>query len=189
MGPPSGRPPSGISAHIDIMQRSPVMHALIPPSAPPMVVQQGWPAAPHAPQVPGASPLALRPAHPNPIEQVPVLPVPQHGSPEPPQVPHAVPLVASMQLSPLVQALTPPSPGAPIVVQQAWPEAPQAPHLPVVPAPVFRPLQPKPLEHVPVPPIPQQAWPEAPHAAHWLPPAAITQLRPLVHAICPVQQG
>ena len=135
------------------------------------------------------SPLAFRPAQPNPVEHVPVLPVPQQGWPEPPQVPQAVPPVATMQLSAVMHALTPPSPGAPIVVQQAWPEAPQGPHVPGVPAPLFRPLQPSPLEQVPVPLTPQQAWPEAPHAAPSLPPAAITQLRPLVHAICPAQQG
>jgi hypothetical protein len=38
-----GPPPSGISAHIDIMQRRPDMQALTPPSTggPPIVVQQG----------------------------------------------------------------------------------------------------------------------------------------------------
>jgi len=54
------------------------------------------------------SAFAFRPAQPNPVEQVPVLPVPQHGWPEPPQVPQLDPLVASMQASPVMQALTPP---------------------------------------------------------------------------------
>src|SRR4051794_30554356 len=173
------------------MQRSPAMQAVTPPSAPPppMVVQQGWPAAPHMPQVPGMLEPAFRPAQPNPVEQVPLLPEPQQGWPLPPQVPHAAPVAASMQPSPLVQALTPPSPPPPMVVQQGWPVAPQAPHVPGVPALVLRPAQPSPLVQVPLPPVPQQTWPEAPHAAHWLPPDITTQLRPVVHAICPGQQA
>jgi hypothetical protein len=54
---------------------------------------------------------------------------------------------------------------------------------------VFRPLQPRPDEQVPVPPAPQQIWPAAPQAAHWLPPVATTQLRPVVQDIWPGQQG
>ena len=264
----SGGPPSGIAAHIDIVQRSPDMQALTPPSPPPpMVVQQGWPAPPHAPQVPGIPEPVLRPAQPNPVEQVPLLPEPQQGwasppqvpqaapvaasvqpSPDmqaltppsppppmvaqqgwpvpphapqvpgipepvfrptqanpveqvpllpepqqgwlsPPQVPQAAPVVASMQPSPDMQALTPPSPPPPMVVQQGWPAPPQAPHVPGMSAPVFRPAQPNPLAQVPLPPLPQQTWPEAPHAAHWSPPAATTQLRPVAQSICPAQQG
>jgi hypothetical protein len=166
-----------MTAHIDIMHRRPDMQALEPPPE-----QQGWPAAPHAPQVPGMPEPAFRPAQPNPVEQVPLLPEPQQGWPSPPQVPQATPLASSMQPSPLMQALTPPSP-PPIVEQQAWPAAPHAPHIPGVPAVVFRPAQPNPVMQVPVPPLPQQTWPEAPHAAHWLPPAATTQLSPLVHAV------
>jgi hypothetical protein len=152
----SGGPPSGIAAHIDIMQRNPVMQALTPPSPPPpMVVQQGWAAAPHAPHIPGMPAPAFRPPQPNPVEQVPLLPEPQQGWPSPPQVPHAAPVAPSMQASPLVQALTPPSP-PPMVVQQAWPVPPQAPHVPGVPVPVFRPAQPNALAQVPLPPAPQQ---------------------------------
>jgi hypothetical protein len=55
-----------------------------PPSTPAMTGQQGWPVPPQVAHIPGA-PLALfRPAHPSPLLQVPLLPVPQQGCPGPP---------------------------------------------------------------------------------------------------------
>jgi len=41
--------------------------------------------------MPGVPAPALRPVQANPVEQVPLLPVPQQGWPSPPQVPHWLP--------------------------------------------------------------------------------------------------
>ena len=125
-----------------------------------MVVQHAWPDPPQGPQVPVICMPAFRPLQPRPVEQVPLFPVPQHGCPLPPQAPQASPVVPSMQLRPLVHAVTPPASEPPpkpppMVVQQAWPDAPQAPHMPGVPAPLFRPAQPRPVVQVPEPPDPQ----------------------------------
>ena len=72
-----------------------------------------------------------------------------------------------MHRSPDMQALTPPSappPGPPMVVQHAWPDSPQGPQLPVMCMPAFRPLQPRPVEQVPLFPVPQHGWPLPPQA-------------------------
>jgi len=70
--------------------QDPEVHWVTPPP-----VQQGCPSAPHAPQVPGVPDEAVRPEQARPVLQVPVLPVPQQDCPEPPQVPHTLPLAES----------------------------------------------------------------------------------------------
>jgi hypothetical protein len=72
--------------------------ACMPPSGPPFAGQQGWPVPPQVAHIPG-TPLALfRPAQARPVEQVPALPVPQHGCPGPPHVPQISSTGAEMQL-------------------------------------------------------------------------------------------
>jgi hypothetical protein len=106
-------------------------------------------------------------------------PVPQHGWPAPPHVPHLFPAVLVTQASGAVHAIAPPP------EQHAWSAAPHGPHVPA--APPARPPQPRPVVQVP-PPVPQQGWPLAPHAAQVFPPAPRTQPRPIPHAMPPVQQ-
>ena len=52
----------------------------------------------------------LRPVHPRPVSQVPLLLVPQHACPEAPQVPQVVaPTAETTQASGVMQAVTPAS--------------------------------------------------------------------------------
>ena len=107
--------------------------------------------------------LFMRPEQPKPVLQVPLFPVPQHGCPSAPQVPHWFPAVAIMQDSAVMQAVTvappsaPPSvpPGPPPVGQQGCPAPPQVAHMPGVPALLMRPVQASPVVHVPLFPVPQ----------------------------------
>jgi len=90
------------------------------------------------------------------VEQVPVLFVPQHGSPEAPHAPHWLVVAAIMHENPVVQAVTPPSPPPPIVGQHSSPLPPHAAHVPAKPKLSSRPPQARPDVHVPLPPVPQQ---------------------------------
>lgn len=128
------------------------VQAATPPStrAPPVVGQQSWSKPPHGEQVPAVLSSTLRPVHTKPALQVPVSPVPQQDSPEPPQVPHTLPVALTTQDSASsVQGLRP--------SQQACPSAPQGVQVPAVPAEASLPVQEKPVSHVPVLPVPQQA--------------------------------
>ena len=118
-------------------------------------LQQAWPEAPHGSQVPGTPP-AIRPAQPNPVEQVPFAPVPQHGWPAAPHTPQRLPPGLWMQV---------PAPAwhcaVPAAEQQGAPAMPQATQRPG--APGVSTAQPRPEMH-PVPIPAQQGWPMIPQA-------------------------
>ena len=155
---------------------TPEAHAVAP--AP---VQQAWPSAPQALQVPAVPCAASRPEQAKPVSHVPLLPVPQQGSPEPPQEVEAeqtLPLAERLHVNPLSQ-VPPPPPPAP--GQQVWPEPPHALH---VLAPASTPvsaMQPRPLWHAFVPA--QQAAPAAPQSSHVLVVPVRLQARPVLHAL------
>lgn len=132
-------------------QETPELHGVAP-------AQQACPSAPHALQVPAVPWATARPLQAKPVLQVPLLPVPQHGCPEPPheeEEKQTLPVAESVHESPLSQVLPPPKPPAP--GQQGWPEPPQVLHVPAPPSPSTK--QPRPLWQL-LPP--QQAEPEAP---------------------------
>jgi len=130
------------------VHRRPVWHAGL-------AAQHACPAAPQGPHMPGVPWPRLRPLQANPVLHVPLLPVPQHGWPSAPHVPHWSPAVATMHASAPVHAVTPPSIGGPVTAQQGWPLPPQVVHIPGVPCPELRPAQARPVLHVPLPPVPQ----------------------------------
>jgi hypothetical protein len=71
----------------------PVMHAVMPASAPPEpTVQQGCPAPPHVPHIPGVPALAIRIAQPRPGMHEPPPPFPQQTCPDAPQAAHLSPV-------------------------------------------------------------------------------------------------
>jgi hypothetical protein len=117
----------------DFSTQDPEVHCVAPPP-----VQQACPSPPHALQVPGVPADAVRPEQAKPVLQVPLLPVPQHDCPDPPQVAHTLPLADNMQDIPLSHDPPPAPPG-----QQDWPEAPHALHVPPPPSPSVK--HPRPL--------------------------------------------
>lgn len=144
--------------------------------------QQGSPSPPQVEQVPALPSATERPVQPRPVSQVPVAPVPQHASPEPPQVSvHTLPEAPRAQERPLPQVPPPKPPG-----QQGCPEAPQALHVPV--SLPFSVMQPRPLWQL-LPP--QQAAPLAPQLSQ-VPvephPFGASQPRPALQALL-AQQG
>ena len=133
--------------------------------------------------MPGMPMLLMRPVHAIPVLQVPFPPVPQQGWPAPPQAPHWLPAVATMQLSSPVHAgvavpasAPPPPPPPPPVGQHGCPAPPHVAHMPGTPVALMRPVHASPVVHVPFPPEPQQACPAAPQVPHWFPVAETMQL-------------
>jgi hypothetical protein len=128
--------------------------------------------------------LDRRPAQPKPVSHVPVFPVPQHGCPDAPQVPHWLVVAVSRHEKPVRHGDVPPSPPPP-PGQQSCPVPPQGLHMPGMPMLSSRPAQAKPAEHEPLFPVPQQGCPSPPQAPHWRPMAAIKHDRPDVHCVIP----
>jgi hypothetical protein len=119
---------------------------------------------------------ALRPAQAKPAEQVPLLPVPQHGWPAPPQAPHWLP-VAEIRHDIVVPQAVCPAPASPAAMtgQQGWPVPPQVEHIPGIPLALVRPVHANPVLQVPALAVPQQGCPEAPQMAHTLSPSPDVQ--------------
>jgi hypothetical protein len=162
--------------------------ALLHAAVPPVVAQQTSPASPHSAHIPAMPMPALRPVQAKPPEQVPTLPWPQQSSPEPPQVPHWLPPVATRHdIVPLQAACIPPSAPAPCG-QQGCPVPPQAAHIPGTPLPLLRPPHASPGEQVPALPVPQHGCPGPPQVPHLSSPGDETQLMPVWHALGPPQQ-
>jgi hypothetical protein len=132
--------------------------------------------------------VRLRPEHDSPVEQEPLLPVPQQGCPSAPQAAHLLAVGARTHSCGAVHAVTPPSTrGPPVVAQQTWSGPPHGLQVPAVPEAASRPVQASPVLQVPALPVPQQAWPAPPQAAEQtLPPAASMHERPLPHVAVPV---
>ncbi len=126
--------------------------------------QQACPSAPQAAQVPGVPWATARPVHAKPVLQVPAVPVPQQGCPEPPHAEdeeQTLPLDETVHESPVSQVAAPKPPAA---GQQAWPELPQVLQVPAPPSPSTK--QPRPLWQL-LPP--QQAEPAAPQLLSQVP--------------------
>jgi hypothetical protein len=114
-------PASGATA----AQTSEAVSQVPPPPPPP--AQHTCPSPPQGLQVPALPAVRLRPWQTKPVEQVPVLPVPQHAWPEPPQLPHTFPLADNEQPRPVAHAG--------VLGQQVWPEPPQDSQIPPASAP------------------------------------------------------
>src|SRR5260221_124698 len=143
-----------------------------PSTAPPVIGQQSCPAPPQAAHIPGIPMAAFRPPQASPVEQVGLLPVPQHGWPAAPQVPQEFPAAATMHDSAPWQAVGggPPSTPAPPPVRHWLPVVETRQDI-VVPQAVC-----------PAPPSTaaitgQQGWPVPPQVAH-IPGTPLALFRP-----------
>ena len=181
--PPSGRPPSGIPAHMDIMHESPVMHALTPASAAAHGRAAGLARRAARAAGSGRSPLVFRPAHRTRSSTCPCRWCRSKVWPEAPHVPQACSAGATMQLSAVMHASAPPlaSPrSAHPSRRQAWPpRSPrQAPHAPGGPRAAVPPAAPKPPAcSVPAVALPAANLAQAPHVVHWPGPPPPTRSR------------